>query len=115
MALLFHSHTSPRFWVDAFSIAAYIINPLPTPLLGGKSPFKLLYGSPPNYENFHPFGCRVYPCLRDYMPTKISPIVFLAFLWDIAPLIKGSVVLIPLPLGYISPDMLNLMRIIFPP
>lgn len=73
LALLFHSHTSPRFWVDAFSTAAYIINHLPTPLLGDKSPFELLYGSSPNYENFHPFGCRVYPCLRDYMPNKFSP------------------------------------------
>jgi len=73
LALLFHSHTSPRFWVDAFSTAAYIINRLPAPLLEGKSPFELLYGSPPNYENFHPFGCRVYPCLRDYMPNKFSP------------------------------------------
>jgi len=73
LALLFHSHTSPRFWVDAFSTAAYIINRLPAPLLEGKSPFELLYGSPPNYENFHPFGCRVYLCLRDYMPNKFSP------------------------------------------
>ncbi len=73
LALLFHSHTSPRFWVDAFSTAAYIINQLSIPLLGGKSPFELLYGSSPNYENFHPFGCRVYPCLRDYMPNKFSP------------------------------------------
>ena len=46
---------------------------MPTPLLGGKSPFELLYGSSPNYENFHPFGCRVYPCLRAYMPNKFSP------------------------------------------
>jgi histone deacetylase 1/2 len=73
LALLFHSHTSPRFWVDAFNTAAYIINRLSAPLLEGKSPFELLYGSPPNYENFHPFDCRVYPCLRDYMPNKFSP------------------------------------------
>ena len=33
LALLFHSYTSPRFWIDAFSTAAYIINRLPTPLL----------------------------------------------------------------------------------
>jgi len=73
LALLFHSHTSPRFWVDSFSTATYIINCLPAPLLEGKSPFELLYGSPPNNENFHPSDCRVYPCLHDYMPNKFFP------------------------------------------
>ena len=73
LALLFHSHIPTHFWVDAFSTAAYIINRLPTPLLRGKSPFELLYCSSPNYENFHPFGCRVYPCLRNYMTNKFSP------------------------------------------
>ena len=73
LALLFHSHTFPRFWVDVFSTAAYIINRLPAPLLGGKSPFELPYGSSPNYENFDPFGCRVFLCLRDYMPNKFPP------------------------------------------
>lgn len=24
----------------------------------------------PNYDNFHPFGCRVHLCLHDYMPNK---------------------------------------------
>jgi hypothetical protein len=73
LALLFHSQLSTRFWVDAFSTAAYIINRLPTPLLEGKSPFELFYGSSPNYAYFHPFGFSVYPCLRDYMPKKFSP------------------------------------------
>lgn len=73
LVLFFRSHTSTRYWVDGFSTATYIINRLPTPLSGGKSPFELLYGSVPNYENFHPFSCRVYPCLHDYMPTKFSP------------------------------------------
>lgn len=61
--LLFHCHIQTDFWVESFSTAAYIINRLPTPLLGAKSLFEMLYGSSPNYENFHPFGCRVYPCL----------------------------------------------------
>ena len=73
LALIFHSHLSLRFWVDAFSTAAYIINHLPTLFLEGMFPFELLYGSSPNYENFHPFSCRVYPCLRDYMSHKFSP------------------------------------------
>ena len=73
LALLVHSYLSLRFWVDAFSIATYIINCFPTPFLKGMSPFELLYGSSPNYENFHPFSCRVYPCLRDCMSHKFSP------------------------------------------
>lgn len=72
LALLFHTHISPRFRVDTFSAAAYIINCWPIALLGGMSPFQLLYGSSPNYENFHPFGCHVYPYLRDYMSHKFS-------------------------------------------
>ncbi|RVW98311.1 Retrovirus-related Pol polyprotein from transposon RE1 [Vitis vinifera] len=73
LALLFHSHVPPRYWVDAFSTATYIINRLLLPVLGGLSPFEVLFGKSPNYENFHPFGCRVYPCLRDYAPHKFSP------------------------------------------
>ena len=73
LALLFHSHIPTHFWVDAFSIAAYIINRLLTLLLEGNSHFQLLYGSSPNYEIFHPFGYRVYPCSRNYMTNKFSP------------------------------------------
>ena len=73
LALLFHSHVPLRHWVDAFSTTTYIINRLPMPVLGGLSLFEVLSGKPPNYVNFHPFGCRVYPCLRDYAPHKFSP------------------------------------------
>ena len=72
-ALIFHSHLSPHFLVDAFSTTAYIINRLPTPFLGVKSHFELLYGYTAHYDNFHPFCCRVYPYLRDYMLNKLSP------------------------------------------
>jgi len=115
LTVLFHSHLSPRFWVDAFSsTAAYIINWLPTPLLRGNSSFELLYDYTPHYDNFHPFGCRVYPYLRDYMPNKLSPcsipcIFFFVIVW----LIKGSAILIPPSLSYISPAMLNLMKLTF--
>ncbi|KAA8530729.1 hypothetical protein F0562_005337 [Nyssa sinensis] len=55
LALLFHSHVPPQHWVDAFSTATYIINRLPMPVLGGLSPFEVLSGHSPTYENFHPF------------------------------------------------------------
>ena len=73
LALLFHSHFPPRHWVDAFSTTTYIINQLPMPVLNGFSHFEVLSGKPLNYANSHPFGCRVYPCLRDYAPHKFSP------------------------------------------
>ena len=113
LALLFHSQLSPHFWVDAFSTVAYIINWLPTSLLGGKSLFELLYDYSPHYDNFHPFGCRVYSCLRDYMPNKLSPIAYLAFFWVVVSLIKGFVVLNPPTLSYTSPATLNLMKFTF--
>ena len=89
LALLFHSHLSPCFWVDAFNTATYIINQLPTPLLDGKSPFELLYGYSPHYENFHSFGCRVYACLRDYMLNKLSPLSIPCIFLGYSPSHKG--------------------------
>lgn len=71
--LLFHFHSPMKFWVDAFSSVVYVINRLPTRVLDGKSPFKVLFSVAHNYENFHPFGCRVYPCLRDYIANKFQP------------------------------------------
>ena len=59
--------------LSSFSTTTYIINRLPMPVLGGLSLFEVLSGKPPNYVNFHPFGCRVYQCLRDYAPHKFSP------------------------------------------
>jgi hypothetical protein len=71
--MLFHSYVPLRFWVDAFSTTIFIINRLPIPTLDGLSPFEILYSKSPTYSNFHPFGCLVFPYLRDYAPHKLSP------------------------------------------
>lgn len=73
LAMLFHSHVPLKFWVDAFSTTTFIINCLPTPLLDNRSPFEVLFGKPHSYSNFHPFGCLVFPYLRDYAPHKLAP------------------------------------------
>ncbi|KAJ9555163.1 hypothetical protein OSB04_009777 [Centaurea solstitialis] len=73
LALLFNAHAPASFWVDAFTCATYIINRLPTRLLDNKSPFEVLFNTPPNYGNFRMFGCRVFPYLRDYSPHKLAP------------------------------------------
>lgn len=73
LSMLFHTAVPLCYWLEAFSSAVFIINRLPTPLLGGKSPFELVYGLLPDYSVFHPFGCRVYPCIRATMAHKFSP------------------------------------------
>lgn len=80
LAMLFHSHVSVHFWIDAFSTSVYTINYVPTKLLGGKSPFELFFGTLPNFSNFHPFGYRVFSCLKAYskhkLSTRIIPCIF---------------------------------------
>jgi hypothetical protein len=39
------------------------INRLPSPILDNLSPYEILFGKPPVYAKFHPFGCRMFPCL----------------------------------------------------
>lgn len=72
LAMLFHSSIPMKFWVEAFSTAVYIINRLPSAVIGNTTPFELLYRRPPAYDTFHVFGCRVYPCLRDYVSNKFD-------------------------------------------
>ncbi|KAI3507180.1 hypothetical protein L1887_22027 [Cichorium endivia] len=73
LAMLFTAHVSPDYWVHAFSSAVYVISRLPSTVLKNQSPFELLFNSPPSYAHFRPFGCRVYPYLRDYAANKLSP------------------------------------------
>ncbi|KAD6795087.1 hypothetical protein E3N88_05983 [Mikania micrantha] len=73
LAMMFNAQMPSAYWVDAFSSAMYIINRLPTALLGNKSPFQLLYDKQPNYSGFRTFGCLTYPLLRDYAPNKLAP------------------------------------------
>lgn len=81
--MLFHANLPLSMWVEAFSTAVYTINRLPSSSLQGISPFEALFGTSPNYGNFHPFGCRVYPCLRDYATNKFSirsrPCIFVGY------------------------------------
>ncbi|KAM0053129.1 putative RNA-directed DNA polymerase [Helianthus debilis subsp. tardiflorus] len=73
LAMLFNSNVPASYWVEAFSSAVFILNRLPTRVLGGKSPFEMLFHYLPDYSSFRTYGCRVYPCLRDYAPHKLAP------------------------------------------
>lgn len=73
LAMFFHSHTPMKYWVHAFNNVVYVINRLPTKIVDEKSPFELLFSSTLNYNNFHPLGCCVFPCIRDFAANKFEP------------------------------------------
>lgn len=51
------SSVPPRFWVEAISMAIYLINRLPSPTLHLDSPYSRLFGVSPDYNSLHVFCC----------------------------------------------------------
>jgi hypothetical protein len=83
LALLAHSSLPQCYWVDAFQIASFLINRLPTTVLKNKSPLEVLFHKSPDYSLLKVFGCLCWPCLRPYTSHKHDfrslPCVFLGY------------------------------------
>lgn len=60
-ALKFQANLPDRFWDETIQTTCYLTNRLPTPLLSCKSPYELLYRTPPNYLELRVFGYLCYP------------------------------------------------------
>ncbi|KAL5823578.1 hypothetical protein ACOSQ3_021561 [Xanthoceras sorbifolium] len=56
---------------------------MPTPVLAGKVPFSMLFGTAPDYLSLRVFGCLVFPYIRPYAKHKLqlrsSPCTFLGY------------------------------------
>lgn len=65
LTLLYQAFVPHYLWLEAFSIAMYLKNRLPTPVLGNQ----VLFGTPPLYSHLRVFGCACYPHLG---PEKIN-------------------------------------------
>ncbi|TQD95848.1 hypothetical protein C1H46_018590 [Malus baccata] len=61
------------FWSFACQTSVYLINRMPSPALGNKSPFQLVYNFIPTIQHLKVFGCSCYPWLRPYTSTKLDP------------------------------------------
>ena len=72
LTLLAHASAPFRFWSDAFSTACFLINRLPTQLLGMKTPLELLLNESLDYTFLKVFGCACWPHLRPYNKRKLE-------------------------------------------
>ncbi|XP_026432474.1 uncharacterized protein LOC113329865 [Papaver somniferum] len=59
-ALRFQTNLSIQFWVECALTASYLINRTPTPLLNNKSPYEIMFGKLPPYDQLRVFGCLCY-------------------------------------------------------
>ena len=73
LTMMFHARLPPRFWVDCFSTAVFLINRLTSQHLGMNSPFFQLYGKHPDYSTFRVLGSKCFPYLGEYRTNKLQP------------------------------------------
>ena len=59
-----------KYWWEAFEVAVYLINRLPTPVLQNYSLFEQLYRCFPDHTFLKVFGSTCYPNLRSYNTHK---------------------------------------------
>ena len=59
-----HLGLQTKYWVDAFLIAIYLINLLPTLTLSSQTPYFKLFNHALDYNFLHTFGCACFPLVR---------------------------------------------------
>ena len=72
LTLLAHASIPFRFWSDAFTTACFLINRLPSRLLGMKTPLELLLHETPDYTFLKVFDCACWSHLRPYNSRKLE-------------------------------------------
>jgi len=71
LSLLSHSHVPHIYWDDAFLMATYLINRLPTTPLD-ISPLEKLYNHTPDFSSLKIFGCACFPFLCPFNHHKLN-------------------------------------------
>lgn len=72
LSLLAHASMPLKFWDEAFTTAAYLINRTPTKVINFETPLQRLFNLPPDYSLLRTFGCACWPNLRPYNARKLA-------------------------------------------
>ena len=72
LTMLAHASMPLSYWAETFHTSVYLINRLPSHVLGFVSPYQCLFNRAPNYEFLKTFGCVCFPYLRPYNQNKLQ-------------------------------------------
>jgi histone deacetylase 1/2 len=72
LSLLAHASMPLKFWDEAFLTTVFLINRLPSKVIGNATPHELLFNKPLDYSFLRTFGCAVWPNLRPYNTKKLE-------------------------------------------
>lgn len=82
-SLMFQMNVPKRFWSQAVLTAAYLINRLPSRILGSKSPLEILKNRKIDLSHLRVFGClcfvHVQATQRDKFDPRVARSVFLGY------------------------------------
>jgi histone deacetylase 1/2 len=79
-----------KFWDEAFFIATFLTNFLPSKVINFETPVECLLQTTPNYESLRIFGCSCLPNLRPYNKRKLAYRSIWCVFLGYNPLHKGS-------------------------
>ena len=83
LTLLCHASLPPYFWPYALNMTTYLLNILPSKIIGNLTPTYLLYHKSPSYTHLRLFGCLCFPLISSITIHQLqpcsSPCVFLGY------------------------------------
>jgi len=81
--LRFRANLPLNCWEECVRIAAYLINRTPSRLLEGKTPYELVYGENPKFDQIKVFGCLCFAQVRigDKFASRSRRCTFIAYLF----------------------------------
>ena len=73
LTLLIHSAAPLPFWAEALNTATHLLKRRSCRAIGSETPYHLLLGVAPQYDDLRVFGCLCYPNISATTAHKLSP------------------------------------------